>query len=572
MTRLARNMVLVLGMLLMLTGCAGVPGSSDPVVVGTAAPGEDNSAAGLGIQPGGPEPDSTTDQLVRDFIKSLTATDPSLAVAREFLTPESAKEWSPPESVTVIEVAYAATPALAEGTVTFTANRVARVDPAGTYYPDDAGFQYSFSLQKVQGQWRIDNPPDTLILDTNSFESLYDDASVYFANPGGTRLVPDVRYFRTNLEQRANRLVQALLDGPVATLKAGVRNELGGAVKLRSAVSYGAEPITVDLAGLGDKSEAQLRTLSAQLVWTLRDLGVTAVVITNDGEPIDLIGVGDVQTVNDWAEFDPNAYPVNASAYYLAGGALYDDATTRVPGPVGTGEYGITDAAVSVKNSRIATVSSGANPPVLRTGALNEPLGVVDLPGTTTLSAPTWGPFDEEFWIARNGSEIVRVSSKGEPKIVSAPTLAALGPIRSIVLSRDGTRLAILAGQPNGTHRLFVATVEASADSVTILQPEPMAPDLDVSSVVWSDARTIALLGRTSGTSNVFPYTMLVDGSQRRQLPPPVLTGASESLAAAPTRAFLCSINDTVLKLQDADWVSLVSGTVVPGNKPFYPG
>lgn len=573
MSRPIRALVLLLGLLLVLTGCAGVPRSSDPVVVGTAAVRQDNNTAGLGIQPGGPEPDATTDQLVRDFIKSLTATDPSLAVAREFLTPDSAKEWTPPESVTIIDVAYAATPAMAEGTVTFTANRVARVDSAGTYHPDDSGYQYSFTLEKVQGQWRIDNPPDTLILDTNSFESLYDDASVYFANPGGTRLVPDVRYFRTNLEQRANRLVQALLDGPVAALKGGVRNELGGPVKLRSAVSYGAEPITVDLAGLGDKSEAQLRTLSAQLVWTLRDLGVTTVVITNDGEPIDLTGVGDVQTVNDWAEFDPNAYPVNASAYYLAGGALYNEATTRVPGPVGTGEYGITAAAVSVKNSRIATVSSGANPPVLRTGALNEPLSVVDLPGTTTLSAPTWGPFDEEFWIARNGTEIVRVSSKGEPKIVSAPTLGALGgPIRSVVLSRDGTRLAILVGQPNGTHRLYIATIEASADSVAIMQPEAMAPDLDVSSVVWSDARTIALLGRPSGTSNVFPYTMLVDGSQRRQLPPPVLTGASESLAAAPTRAFLCSINDTVLMLQDSDWVSLVSGVVVPGTQPFYPG
>lgn len=573
MARVTRPLMLILGLLLVLSGCSAVPASSDPIVIGPAVPGRDQSGGGgLGIQPGGPEPDASTDQIVRDFIKALTATDTSFAVAREFLTPESAKEWKPSDQVTVIDVAYAATPGLAEGSVTFTANRVARVDSSGSYRNDNGAVNYEFTLEKVQGQWRIDNPPDALILDTSSFASLYKDASVYFADPSGTRLVPDVRYFRTNLEQRANRLVQALLDGPISTLEPGVRNELDDPVKLRSAVSYGTEPITIDLSGLGEKSEAQRRIASAQVVWTLRDLGVTKVMITNNGEPLKITGVGDVQSDSDWAEYDPNAYPVNASAYYLHEGGVHDDSTAKIPGPVGTGEYQITDAAVSTDGSRIATVSGGAAPPVLRTGGVTELLTVVDLPGTTSLSAPTWGPFTEEFWIARNGTEIVRVSSKGAPKIVGTPALGQLGPIRSIVLSRSGTRLAIIAGEPDGPGRLYISTVQATADSVAILQPEPMAADLDVSGVVWSDARTIALLGRSSPTGTVFPYTMLVDGSRRLQLPPPALAGESSAIAAAPGRAFLSSISHYVLKLQDSDWVSLAGGIVVSGTKPFYPG
>lgn len=570
-----RVLLLVVAVLLVVTGCAGVPRTSDPLVVGPAGAGQDrNGGGGLGIQPGGPELDASTDQIVRDFIKALTAPDTSFSVAREFLTPAAAKEWKPTDQVTIIDVAYAATPGLTEGSVTFTANRDALVDSAGSYRTDKGTYDYSFSLKQVQGQWRIDNPPETLILDTTSFFNLYKEASVYFADPSGTRLVPDVRYFRTNLEQRANRLVQALLDGPVSALQPGVRNELDDPVKLRSAVSYGAEPITIDLSGLGEKSEAQRRIASAQLIWTLRDLGINTVQINNNGEPLQITGVGDVQSVNDWAEYDPNAYPVNASAYYLKNGAVHDGSTASLPGPVGTGEYAITAAAMSVDGTRIATVSAGSAPPVLRAGGVAEPLTVVDLPGTSRLSAPTWGPAVEEFWVARNGSEIVRVSSKGAPKIVGTPALGQLGPIRSIVLSRDGTRLAIIAGEPAGPGRLYIATVQATADSVAILQPDPMVPDLDVTSVVWSDARSMALLGRTSATGNIYPYTMLLDGSQRRQLPPPVLSGQSTAIAAAPGRAFVCSINQNVLMLQDSAWVSLVSGIPggVSGTEPFYPG
>lgn len=107
---------------------------------------------------------------------------------------------------------------------------------------------------------------------------------------------------------------------------------------------------------------------------------------------------------------------------------------------------------------------------------------------------------------------------------------------------------------------------------MTILEPVPMAEDLEVSAVVWQDSRTLAVLGRPSPTSSVFPYTMLVDDSDRRQLPPPVLSGETLAIAAAPGRPLLCSINQNVLKLQESAWVSLVAGVGVPGNRPFYPG
>ena len=566
-----RRVLLAISVLLLLVACSGVPERSDPVVVGpppTGAGDED----GAGIQPGGPDVDAPIDEIVRGFIKALTATDTSYAVAREYLVPEARKSWTPTEDVTIIDPSVGSTPGTEEGTVRFTAKRLARVDADGTYRLDEGAIDYGFKLTQVKGQWRIVNPPVDLIIDSKSFQSLYKDASIYFADPSGTRLVPDVRYFRTNLQQRANRLVQTLIDGPVPTLADGVRNELSGGVELRSAVTYKPDLITVDLTGLSQKSEAQRRIASAQIMWTLSDLGATSARITNDGDPLELTGVGSIQTTNDWDNYDPGAFPFNATAYYLDGGAVLTEAGAKVPGPVGSGEYAISEAAVSVDGTRIAAVSAAAGPPVLRTGGINELLSVVALPNTTTLASPTWGPSSEEFWVIRNGTELVRVNSKAAPKTITTTALADIGPIRRISLSRDGARLAIIAGVPGGAGRLYVATVQTSTDAVTIINPVPLSTDLDVSAVVWRDSRTLAILGRPSPTASVFPYTMLVDDSQRQQLPAPVLSGEAVAIAAAPGRAFLCSINQTVLKLQDSAWVSVTPGIVVSGARPFYPG
>ena len=51
-----------------------------------------------------------------------------------------------------------------------------------------------------------------------------------------------------------------------------------------------------------------------------------------------------------------------------------------------------------------------------------------------------------------------------------------------------------------------------------------------------------------------------------------MISGANVAIAAAPGRPFLCSVSQNVLKLQESVWVPLVSGTVVTGSHPFYPG
>lgn len=567
--------VIVLSIALALAGCAGVPDSSVPVVVGPAPTGAGNGQdPGLGIQPGGPVDGSSSDQIVRDFFKALTAADPEFKVAREYLTPDVAKSWRPGGGVLVVGTAWGAQPGTKDGTVNFTADRVAQVDDTGVYSADSGPLSYEFHLTEIDGEWRINNPPEAPWIDATAFGQVYQDINLYFANPAGTTVVPDIRYYRETHEQLANRMVKGLLDGPSSALAPAVRDEFEEPVALRSGIKLGSDTVDVDLTGLKGKSEQQLGVLAAQLVWTLGQVNVSAIQISNDGTPLDISGNGTVQTAADWAGFDPDAMPVNATGYYIDGGAVFTDAAQPVAGPVGAGEYAVTDAAVSLDGTQIATISAGSSPPVLHVGAINSPLSGVDLPGTVSLASPTWGGSSTEVWVVRNGSEIVQVGLKAPPVIVSAPSLSELGEVRSIAMSRDGTRLAVIAAQPTEPSKLYVAPIVRTSDSVSVGAFAPLAANLDVSAVAWVDARRLAILGRSSPTASVQAHLLWVDDSQRDTLSnTPTLSGGEPvAIAAGPERPVLIASGTTLLQYSNESWVTLVAGRTVTGSRPFYPG
>ena len=86
-----------------------------------------------------------------------------------------------------------------------------------------------------------------------------------------------------------------------------MRNPLTG-VQLRNAVTVTDQSAVVDLTGLPIDPAPVLSEICAQIVWTLAPLSPT-VEIRVDGEPVDIDGVPDEQTVEDWAAFDPDAVP-----------------------------------------------------------------------------------------------------------------------------------------------------------------------------------------------------------------------------------------------------------------------
>jgi hypothetical protein len=512
--RLAVRGLALLAALLPVAACSTVP-SSSPTVAITQAP--TRPVEEVGIEPLRPEPGATPEEIVRGFIDAAASVRAGHPVAREHLTPEAADSWSDEGGITVLSPDYA-TVTIESDSVAMTANLVGTVDQRGVFaVGGNEVFTRQFTLTQVEGEWRISDPPDGLVILQPDFERLYDRVAAYFLDLTGQRVVPDPRFLITG-EAQPTALVQRLLDGPSGALAAGVRNPLAG-VQLRSAVTVDGQAAVVDLMGLTADPAPVLSQICAQLVWTLgqSELRIRSVEIRVDGEPVDLDEAPDEQTVDDWRAFDPEAVPLDAVGHYLAGGALHTvTAGAPSPGPAGTGIYGLTSAAVSAdprtrELSFLAGVRATSGGATLFAGPYGGNLSSVV--AGRTLSAPTVAATRSEAWVVRDGSSVVRVPAGGAPQAVSVPTLAGLGRADVLRLSPDAVRAALVIEGPEG-RALYVGTVVRAEDGgVELRDLRGIAPTLSqVVDVAWRDSETLLALAGNAAEDRIVPYSVGVDG------------------------------------------------------------
>ncbi|HEY4624839.1 MAG TPA: LpqB family beta-propeller domain-containing protein [Blastococcus sp.] len=572
MTRV--RVVLASVLLLALTGCTTVPMSS-PAVQITQAPAR--PAEVVGIEPLPPDPGATPEEIVRSFIDAAASVRPGHPVAREHLAPDAARTWSDEDGITVLSPDYA-TVTTETGAVEVTANPVGTVDERGVFTVANADtLTRQFRLEQVDGEWRITDPPDGLIILEPDFQRLYEEVAAYFVDPTGQRVVPDPRYLITG-EALPTALVQRLLEGPSGPLAAGVRNPLSG-VQLRSAITVTGQSALVDLTGLPTKPAPILSEICAQLVWTLTQLGqasIRSVEIRVDGEPVDVTGVPDEQTQADWTAFDPDAVPLESVGHYVTGGALHTvTAGAPTPGPAGTGVYGLTDAGASIdarsgELSFLVGVRPDAGGTTLLAGPYDGDLTPV-LSGAR-LSSPTVAATRSEIWVVRDGTSVVRVQASGSPQAVNTPTLAGLGVAETLRLSPDGVWAALVIEGPTG-HALYVGTVVRAEDgSVALRDFRGIAPQLSqVLDVAWRDSGNLLVLAGDRGEGLV-PYTVGVDGWGLTEVPTAGLPSPPQSIAAAPSRQPLVNAGGTIWQLTGGTWSTLVRGQEpLQGSAPFYP-
>ena len=114
-------------------------------------------------------------------------------VARQYLAPDAAGSWSDEAGIAVLSPDYA-TVATEAGSVTLTASPVGTVDERGVFTVAGNGvFTRQFTLEQVDGEWRITDPPDGLIILRAGLRAALRRPGRLLPRPTRQRVVPDPR-------------------------------------------------------------------------------------------------------------------------------------------------------------------------------------------------------------------------------------------------------------------------------------------------------------------------------------------------------------------------------------------
>lgn len=576
---------MLLAATLLASGCVSVP-TDGPVVEGRPA-GEPVAPPNVSVIVTGPRPGDSPLAIVEGFLSSMASYEPGYPTSREYLTPEASAAWQPESGIAVYGAGEGSRNVSAtDDGVTIALRLEASVASDGSYTPAEAGARLVLDLAvtQVDGEWRIDSPPDGLVMTEFDFNREFAAYASYFFDPQYSVLVPDLTYLpvRGNLP---TLLVQDLLDGPTEWLDPGVRSALGPGVTLTSgSVVLSGTVAQVDLSSqVALASSEQRERLAAQLAWTLRQApGVAEVAVISDGRPVPLpTSPTGVVSADQFAFYDPAAVPAGDRLFAVADGRMVvvsDDVATPVAGPLGsTGPFrsvaaGLTAtsaAAVSADGRSVTTagLTDGSTAQAVELGA--------------DLSTPSFDRQDRVWVVDRDGetSRVLLLDDGPEARQVPAGALEEVR-VQRMQVAPDGVRLAAVY-ESEGVSRLLLALVINSRDGETRIGRVRDVPleQVEAVDVAWASATALALLG--ADAEDVQPFLVEMANaalSSRGQV------AGAVSLAASPGQALVigtapaqrpsadsAAADDAVPTLlrQDAlqEWVPLLEGSA-----PTYAG
>ncbi|MFE3290609.1 MtrAB system accessory lipoprotein LpqB [Rhodococcus sp. NPDC059234] len=553
-----------LGAAVLLGGCASVPESSTPQAIGTIAKEPVVTSVPA------PSPGREPDLLLRDFFGASTDPAGGHTAARQFLTQRASNSWDDAASTTIVDKVDVL-PESRNGdhaTYTIRANRVGELEPGGVYQAVEGNFEAKVRLTRVDGQWRIDELPAGVILDRPQFLKTYQRKSLYFLDPSGSTVVPDLRWITAAQQDMPAQLIDMLIAGPKQSLAGAVSNPAGrvsvkGPITKadgRSAgVGVGFGGLRIDFQGASALDQATRDQLAAQVVWTLANAEISGpYVLLGDGKPLD------DRLPNGWTTADVSSTNPMASAgaavglHALANGALVsvtDTGIASMPGFFGTAANIKTVALSRDGRLAAAVTDTGRSAPDAASALMVGPIEGFASPIAegVTMTRPTWSVGDNSVWTVMDGSKVIRAARDAESgQLVNTPVdtaeLASLGAnISELRLSRDGVRAATIVDG-----KVYVVTVRHRPDGTYALgSPRPVANGLGSPAVSldWSSGDSIVV---ARAASDIPVVTVAVDGSRMDALPSRNLTPPVTSVDASATTAFVADTR-AVFQLNNND-------------------
>ena len=466
-------------LLALLTGCVGLPDSGPVVKADVAGERDADKASSIDARP--PQPGDSRLEIVNGFLEAMMAWPVSTSVAKEYLTDDAAEEWSPDTTVIYNDLA---TPQEAGGTVRIRMRGAAELDESGgwrsTLPPDRSVLRFQLTVQ--DGEFRIIDPTDALVVRSSWFKERYRQASLYFFDPTAQVLVPEPVFVPVG-PTFATSLVSALLSGPPRRLRSIETTFVPPRLTVGLSVPVIDGIASLDLAGDAPqiKSDQALRMM-AQLAATLRqEPSIAALRVTIGGEEVDLPGGQSLYDVGSADAFDPSRTASTGVLYGLRRGRLVvgDVGDLRpVEGPFGWARHDLSTIAVAPKGDAVAAVSSDLRE--VEVAPLRATRGAADVTVLTTghaFARPAWDA-SGRLWLLDRLADGARIWVGHGKHLREIDVEGVSGEdVREILVSRDGTRLLALVSGQRG-ERLVAARIALDATG--------RVDHADKSSVIWS--------------------------------------------------------------------------------------
>jgi len=556
---------------LVAAGCSGVPTGGRAVTVRNVPPLAVDDDPDVRLEPREPGPADAPDKVVRGFLAAAKSATERHAIARTFLAPD-ATDWPDSAGTRIITIGgLRVSTAATTASVVLTGRYQARLAPDGAYLPEDRPLSVTYLLRRVTAGWRVVNPPAGVLLPATDFQQVYKAVDLYFLSPDGQTVVPDRRYFDVKQAVLPTEMASRLLTGASSWLAPGVRTAFPAGTHLQSNVVKDSDIFVVNLsAEVLTASRPEQVALAAQLVWTLaKRFSVRGIRVLADGRPLRVQSDSGLVGRDAYTSYDPRVLTTPVPGYYLADGSLRAIGAPVPDGPAARPGAGLLSAAVSTDLGRLAAVRHGTPGAQLIVGPRIGPLTVRYT--ARTMTRPSWEAGAAAVFVAADGRTVLRVPLSGAAAQVPAPGLERVGAVSALVLSRDGVRIAVVAGVPGRGH-LLVGVLSRAGTQVALAGLREVAAQLtDVADVAWTDEAELLVLAGVGGSARA-PYVVDVDGATVTERPTTDLPTDRRQVAAAPGQPDLVEAGGRIWRRSGAGWASPGAGPAPRGSMPFYPG
>ncbi len=524
----------VTAVVLALAGCVSLP-DSGPVTAADPAPPPGGSVSLIAY---GPSAGATPTQIVQGFLRAVAAGGgDEFSVAREYLAGPAVQSWNPRSQVriyTARDVTYTETDV---GAIRASAVAAASVDSQGRYTQaaPDTRVDVDFTLARTaDGEWRIVDLDDGILVSPAVFESQYDQYSLYFLSPDNEALVPETRWYPDR--SAPSLIVRHLLEGPSPWLAGGVVSAFPPGTRTTEdsvTVSEGTARVSLSAEVLSADEDQQalmliqllesLRTVPA-LVSVQALVGDTQMVV--EGELPDLLRNPYISASPlVIAEGQPQRFTGGELTPLMGAGLAADPRVPALPYDDAPGRPVALDGT-----DRLVTLPDGND------------TGMVLAEGTD-LVAPSIDRFGWTWTTPRVSDGTVQAyQPNGASSSVTASWLED-ATVRALRISRDATR-ALVVRENDGVVQAEVAAVMRDPDGRPVSLGDPVVICemlVTAGDATWVDEQTVAVLG-TSGADTTTAVHLVTIGGPTTVLP--AIEGATRVVAGTGDRSLIVGTED----------------------------